>query len=332
MPYQVDVQPSGHLFHINAEQTVLEAALAEGILLPHSCREGTCGSCKGRVLSGQIDHADSSLEVLTQEEREAGYALFCRAKTRSNLQLNVPEVTELKGITIQKIAGRVKELEQINDDVVIVRLLLPPTMPFTYFPGQYIEVILKDGSRRSYSMATLPSADNQLEWHIRNTGGVFSSYAYKGLKERALLRLEGPFGTFYLRDTNKPMVFVASGTGFAPIKSLLLQLESQNNTRPVCLYWGGRQLQDLYLHAWVIEFARKHTWLTYRPVLSELGESASWQGATGYVHHQVLADFVSLADYEVYACGNPLMVDGARADFVNKRALDEKNFFADAFV
>ncbi len=332
MSYQVDVQPSGHVFSATEDQTILEAALKEGIMLRHSCREGTCGTCKGKVLSGQVDHADTDLAVLSQAERDEGYALFCRAKTSSDLQVYAPEVSDLKGISIQKTAARVASLERVSDDVVIVQLALPPTMPFNYFPGQYAEVILKDGSRRSYSMASLPGADSQLEWHIRNTGGVFSAFAYNDLKERALLRLEGPFGTFYLRDTAKPMVFLASGTGFAPIKGLLTQLEQQQNTRPVSMYWGGRKLSDLYMHQWMKDFAAKHTWVTYTPVLSETTASDNWDGATGYVHNQVLADFDSLADYEVYACGNPLMVDSAKDDFIAKRALNEENFFADAFV
>lgn len=332
MSYKVDVQPSGQVFEVAEDQTLLEAALAEGMMLRHSCREGTCGTCKGKVLAGQVDHADSDLEVLTQAERDEGFALFCRAKACSDLQIHAPEVTELKGISIQKTAARVGSIDRISDDVAIVRLNLPPTMPFNYFPGQYAEVILKDGSRRSYSMATVPGESNQLEWHIRNTGGTFSRFVYDDLKEKTLLRLEGPFGTFYLRDTDKPMVFVASGTGFAPIKALLEQLAAQNNTRPVSMYWGGRQLKDLYMHQWVVDFAKNHDWLTYTPVLSEVADSDTWDGATGYVHHQVLADFSDLSGYEVYACGNPLMVDSARKDFTEQRGLDEENFFADAFV
>ncbi|GAA5091041.1 CDP-6-deoxy-delta-3,4-glucoseen reductase [Paenalcaligenes hermetiae] len=332
MSYKVDVQPSGQVFEVAEDQTLLEAALAEGMMLRHSCREGTCGTCKGKVLAGQVDHADSDLEVLTQAERDEGFALFCRAKACSDLQIHAPEVTELKGISIQKTAARVGSIDRISDDVAIVRLNLPPTMPFNYFPGQYAEVILKDGSRRSYSMATVPGESNQLEWHIRNTGGTFSRFVYDDLKEKTLLRLEGPFGTFYLRDTDKPMVFVASGTGFAPIKALLEQLAAQNNTRPVSMYWGGRQLKDLYMHQWVVDFAKNHDWLTYTPVLSEVADGDIWDGATGYVHHQVLSDFSDLSGYEVYACGNPLMVDSARKDFTEQRGLDEENFFADAFV
>lgn len=332
MSYKVNVQPSGQEFEVTAEQTVLEGALAEGLMLRHSCREGTCGTCKGQVLAGQIDHADSDVNVLTQAEREAGLALFCRAKAYSDLEIHAPEVTELRGISIQKTAARVASIERCSADVAIVRLQLPPTMPFRYFPGQYVEVILKDGSRRSYSMATIPQENNQLEWHIRNTGGNFSRYVYEELKEKTLLRLEGPFGTFYLRDTERPIVCIASGTGFAPIKALLEQLVLQNTPRPVYLYWGGRQLCDLYQHEWVTDFAAHHPWFKYMPVLSEQDASSGWDGATGFVHAQVMRDFNNLSAYEVYACGNPLMVDSARKDLVDKCALAPDNFFADAFV
>lgn len=332
MSYQVDVQPANMTFEITEDQTVLEAALVDGVMLPHSCREGTCGTCKGKVLAGQIDHADTDLDVLTQAERDEGYALFCRAKACSDISLFVPEVSELKGITIQKTAARVCAIERISHDVTILLLQLPPTSTFNYFPGQYAEVILKDGSRRSYSMATVPSEKNQLEWHIRNTGGTFSQLAYNELKERTLLRLEGPYGSFYLRDTEAPMVFIASGTGFAPIKALLEQLAVQGNSRPVALYWGGRQLSDLYMDDWVRGFVAQHNWVTYIPVLSEPSVDDGWTGAVGFVHQQVLNDYDSLVDYEVYACGNPLMVNAAQEDLINQRQLKVECFFADAFV
>ncbi len=332
MSYKVTVQPSGQVFEASADQTLLDASLAEGMMLRHSCREGTCGTCKGQVVIGQIDHAESDLAVLTQAERNAGLALFCRAKACSDLEIYAPEVTELRGISIQKTAARVASIERCSADVAIVRLQLPPAVPFHYFPGQYTEVILKDGSRRSYSMATVPQENNQLEWHIRNTGGAFSRYVYEELKEKILLRLEGPFGTFYLRDTQRPIVCVASGTGFAPIKALLEQLVLQNTQRSVHLYWGGRQLSDLYMHDWVTHFAAQYPWFTYIPVLSEESEETGWDGATGFVHTQVVKDFSDLSDYEAYVCGNPRMVESARKDFIEKCALDEASFFADAFI
>lgn len=334
MTYHVDIQPAGQQFDLDASKTILDGALADGLMLKHSCREGTCGSCKGRVVSGSVDHANSSFEVLSEEERAEGLALFCCAKATSDLVIDAPEVTELRGISIQQMAARVASIEKVADDVMIVRLMLPPTVTFNYYPGQYAQVLLKDGSRRSYSMATRSTVDNQLEWHIRHMpGGSFSGYVFNTLKPREMFRLEGPYGSFYLRDNESPMIFLASGTGFAPIKALLEQLREQgNNTRPVYLYWGGRQRKDLYHHEQLLEWQAELSWLNYIPVLSEPSDVCQWQGACGFVHRQVLADFASLKRFEVYACGAPIVVDSARRDFVEQRELLETNFYADAFV
>jgi CDP-4-dehydro-6-deoxyglucose reductase len=334
MTYQVDIQPSGQTFALDANKTILDGALADGLMLKHSCREGTCGSCKGKVVSGEVDHANSPLDVLSEEERAAGLALFCCAKATSDLVIDAPEVTELRGISIRQTAARVSSIEKVADDVMIVRLMLPPNATFKYYPGQYAQVLLKDGSRRSYSMATRSLVDNQLEWHIRHMpGGSFTGHVFNALKPRELLRLEGPYGTFYLRDSDRPIIFLASGTGFAPIKALLEQLREQdNNTRPVYFYWGGRQSADLYQHEQLLNWAAEWSWLNYIPVLSQPTAACEWTGASGFVHQQVLTDFASLKCFEVYACGAPIVVDSARRDFVALRELDEANFFADTFV
>lgn len=332
MTYEVEVLPSGLKFTVQKGQTLLQGALSEGIMLLHSCREGTCGTCKGTVVKGEIDHGNSDLDILSEQERTEGAALFCQAKPESDLTIHAPEVSELKGISVQKTAARLIAKEKISQDVVILNLALPPAINFNYYPGQYIEIILKNGATRSYSMANLPSEQNLLQLHIRNTGGLFSSFAYDELEPRTLLRIEGPFGSFYLRDSERPMVFLASGTGFAPIKALLKQLASSNNKRPVHMYWGGRVLKDLYMHDWMQDFAQQHSWVRYTPVLSEQGQNEGWAGATGLVHQQVLQDFSDLSEFEVYACGNPLMVDAAREDFVLKAKLAQGRFFADAFI
>ncbi|MEN0106455.1 MAG: FAD-binding oxidoreductase, partial [Pseudomonas sp.] len=230
-------------------------------------------------------------------------------------------------------AARVAGIDTVSHDVAIVRLALPPGASFAYYPGQYADVLLKDGSRRSYSMARRSTQDNQLEFHIRHKpGGVFSSYVFDGLAPRTLLRLEGPFGSFYLRDSERPMVLLASGTGFAPIQALLEQLCEQGNQRPAYLYWGGRVRADLYADAALQGLAREHDWFHYRPVLSEPTQACAWQGATGFVHLQVMEEFASLADFEVYACGAPVVVDSARRDYVEQLQLPPERFYADAFV
>lgn len=335
MTFQVNIQPSGQQYVLDADKTILDGALADGLMLKHSCREGTCGSCKCKVASGSVDHADSPLEVLSEAERAEGMVLTCRARATSDLVIDAPEVGELRGICVQETAARIGAIDKVSDDVAVVRLMLPPSGPeFRYYPGQYIDVQLKDGSRRSYSMATRVPVDNQLELHIRHMpGGKFSGYVFEAMKPREMVRVSGPYGSFYLRDSERPMVFLASGTGFAPIKALLEQLREQGaNTRPVHLYWGGRRRKDLYQHNELLAMAAELSWLEYIPVLSEPSNECDWQGATGFVHLQVLADFVSLENFEVYACGAPVMVDSARRDFVAQRQLAEERFFADAFV
>lgn len=333
MGHQIQILPVNLSCPVIDGQTVLDAALADGLMLKHSCRTGTCGSCKGRVLSGEVDHADSPLEVLSEAERTQGLALFCCARARSDLVIDAPEVTELRGIGIQQMGTRVASIDKVSHDVAVLRLMLAPGSTFNYYPGQYLQVLLKDGGRRSYSMATGAARDNQLELHIRHMpGGVFSEHVFNSLQPKAILRMEGPFGSFYLRDNERPMIFLASGTGFAPIQALLEQLQEQGNRRPVYLYWGGRQRADLYRHEELLALETQLAWLRYTPVLSEPREECDWKGATGFVHRQVINDFKSLRDFDVYACGAPIVVNSARRDYVAELDLDEDRFFADAFV
>ena len=333
MNYEVKIQPSGQRYALAEHLSILDGALADGLMLKHSCREGTCGSCKGKLLKGEVDHGDSPLDVLSEQERIEGLVLFCCARAKSDLVIDAPEVTELRGISIQQTAARLMSLDKVSHDVAVLRLTLPPDHRFRYLPGQYVQVQLKDGGVRSYSMATAAPRDNQLELHIRHMpGGLFSSFVFDGLKPRAMLRLEGPYGSFFLRDTTAPMVFLASGTGFAPIQALLEQLREQGNTRPVYLYWGGRRREDLYRHEQLLQWAAELPWLSYTPVLSDASEECDWQGATGFVHQQVLRDFRSLRDFEVYACGAPIVVDSARRDYTEQLGLPLESFFADAFV
>lgn len=333
MSFNVTIEPSGHTFESDPSQSILDAALAEGWMLKHSCRSGTCGSCKGQVLSGEVDHAESPFDVLSQTEREGGLALFCCARPRSALVIDAPEVTEFKGISVQQIAARVATIDKVSDDVAIVRLMLPPEHTFRYLPGQYVQVLLKNGQRRSYSMATSVLRDNQLEWHVRHMpNGTFSGHVFGALKPRDLLRLEGPFGGFFLRESDRPIIFLASGTGFSPIQALLEQLVEQGNRRPVYLYWGGRRRADLYSHEQLVAMEGKLSWLRYTPVLSEPGPACDWQGAVGFVHKAVIKDFASLRDFEVYACGAPIVVDSARTEYTIERGLDPNCYFADAFV
>jgi CDP-4-dehydro-6-deoxyglucose reductase len=216
-------------------------------------------------------------------------------------------------------------------------LQLPATDTFAYHAGQYVEFLLRDGSRRSYSMANAPHTQlNQarLELHLRHMpGGLFTDQVFSTLKEKDILRVEGPFGSFYLReDSQKPMVLLASGTGFAPIKALIEHMQHKGITRPVSLYWGGRRPADLYMHDWVVAQAAQMPHLRYIPVVSNALPEDAWSGRTGFVHQAVVQDTPDLSGHEVYACGAPIVIESAQRDYVQSHGLPAEAFFADSFT
>lgn len=334
MSYRIIVQPSGHQFTVLPDETILEAALREGIGLPYGCRNGMCGSCKGTVLAGELDYGSYKETALKPEEKAAGKALFCRAKPRSDMTLQAKEVGSAKDIMIKTLPCRVESLEKRADDVMIVKIKLPATERLQFLAGQYIEFLLKDGKTRSYSLATPPHDDALLELHIRHMpGGLFSDQVFSTLKVRDILRLKGPLGSFFIReDSDKPMIFVAGGTGFAPIKGMLEHAFATHMDREMVLYWGVRARKDLYIAELPVQWQHEHPHFTFIPVLSNPAPDDAWQGRTGYVHEAVLADFADLSGYQVYACGAPVMVDSAHGAFTAHRGLAEEDFFADSFV
>jgi CDP-4-dehydro-6-deoxyglucose reductase, E3 len=334
MPRQVTIQPSGHQYQVPDDETVLKAALAEGFNLPYGCRNGACGSCKGKILEGRVDYGHYTESVLSELEKNAGYALFCCAKPLTDLVIEVREIHANKDIVVKKLPCRVAKLERVTDDVVLLHLKLPASERLQFLAGQYVEIIMKDGQRRSFSMANAPHDDEFMQLHVRFVqGGSFTTQVFNTMKERDILRFEGPLGSFYLReDSPKPIVFVASGTGFAPIKSILEYAFRKGIERPMTLYWGGRRPQDLYLSALAEQWARDHPNFTYVPVISDGLPEDAWTGRTGFVHRAVMEDFPDLSAHQVYACGVPIMVDSARADFTQKCGLSLDEFFADSFT
>jgi CDP-4-dehydro-6-deoxyglucose reductase len=334
MPYQVTIQPSGHQFNVNDDETILEAALREGFSLPYGCRNGACGSCKGKVLSGQLDYGAHSPTALKDEEKAQGRALFCRAKPLSDLTIEAKEIGATKDIVVKTLPCRVEKLEKLADDVMRVKIKLPANERLQFLAGQYIDFQLKGGKARSYSLANPPHDDALLELHIRHVpGGLFSDQVFSTLKERDILRLKGPLGSFFIReDSDKPMIFIAGGTGFAPIKGMLEHAFAAHMDREMVLYWGVRSLKDLYLAELPQQWLAERPNFSFIPVLSNPEPGDQWQGRTGYVHEAVLADFADLSGYQVYACGAPIMVDSARDAFEHTRGLPEDEFFADAFV
>ncbi len=338
MSFKVTVHPSNHEFPVDNGQSVLDAALAAGIVLPYSCRNGACSTCKGKVVSGSYEAGASPAQILSPEELAEGYTLFCQARPTSDLLIEAHEIRMASDIQIRKMPSRVMELEQFGSDVMVIKLQLPATDPFRYYAGQYLEFILKDGRRRSYSMANPPVENNLIELHIRHTpGGVFTDHVFgegaTKMKVREILRVEGPFGSFFLReDSDKPIVFLASGTGFAPVKAIVERMIAHGNQRKAVLYWGGRRPADLYMHDLAQEWSNTLPNFSYIPVISEAQPEDNWTGRTGFVHQAVLEDIPDLSAYQVYACGAPIMVDSARKDFTHLHGLPEDDFFADAFT
>ena len=333
MAHQVTVQPSGHVFEVPEGETVLAAALNAGFHLPYGCRNGACGSCKGKLLGGEIDYGRYQHTALSDDERAAGYALFCVAKPHSDLVIEVRSIGAVKDIVVKKLPCRVHKLERVADDVIVLRLKLPANERLQFLAGQYIEFILKDGSRRSFSMANAPHDDEFLQLHVRHVpGGSFTDHVFGAMKERDILRFEGPLGSFFLREADKPILFVASGTGFAPIKSIVEDAFRKGIERPMSLYWGARRPKDLYLSELPERWVAEHPNFRYVPVISDALPEDGWTGRTGFVHRAVMDDFADLSDYQVYACGVPVMVEAARRDFTHERKLPIDEFYADSFT
>ena len=338
MPFSVTVEPSGHHFDVGDDETVLSAALRAGVGLPYGCRNGACGSCKGRVVDGRVRHDPHQASALSAEEEARGYALFCSAHPESDLVLQVREVRGVGEIPIKKLPARVASLTRVAPDVAVMRLQLPANERLQYLPGQYVEILMKDGRRRSYSMAGAPGLAEQVELHIRHLpGGAFSDHVFGAgatrMKERDILRFEGPFGSFFLRDdSTKPIVLLASGTGFAPIKAIVEHAVLKQIERPMTLYWGGRRPHDLYMDALAREWETALPSFRYVPVVSEATDADGWRGRTGFVHRAVMDDIADLSRHQVYACGAPVVVDAARRDYVGERGLPADEFFADAFT
>ncbi len=337
MTFTITVQPSGRTFQTEVDETLLGAAIRQGIGLPYGCRDGACGSCKSRLLDGRVTHGTHQQKALSTLEEAQGLVLTCCAVPHSDVVLEARMVPGAGEFPVRKMPCRVIGVTKPSADVAILSLQLPANDTLKYHAGQYVEFILRDGARRSYSMANAPhtQADKPaIELHVRHMpGGKFTDHVFAALKEKDILRIEGPFGSFFLRENSaKPIVLLASGTGFAPIKAILEHMEFKGMTRETTLYWGCRSRADLYLHEWAQQLATRLPNLRYVPVLSEAKADEHWAGRTGLVHQAVMQDFASLSEHQVYACGVPIMVDSARRDFVNLCGLPAEEFYADSFT
>lgn len=336
MTYTIKLLPSGHTFEAKEGKKLLDAGLSAGVSLPYGCRMGSCNTCKAHIVSGDFDFGDAHPSYLPESERAKGMALLCQAKACSDLVIEVTELPKL--MPAQTLTAMVKRIEKVAPDVMVVDLRLALHQGLIFAAGQYVDLLLDGGVRRSYSIASVPAAPMttiDLQLHLRHMpGGVFTDRAFAGgLKLRDKLQIEAPLGTFFLReDSDKPIVMLASGTGYAPIRSILLDMARRGIDRPIVLYWGGRRPTDLYAMAEVEQWAAARPNLRFVPVLSEARPEDAWGGRQGFVHRAVLDDFVDLSGHQVYACGAPLMVNAARRDFTGLRGLPEAEFFADSFI
>lgn len=333
MSYRITVRPSQRQFEAGADETILEAALRQGLTLPYGCRDGACGSCKGRLIEGRIAYGKTEPRALSVAEQVTGVALLCCARAETDLVIEA-RIGSANDIPVKTLPARVERLEKLAPDVMEIGLRLPASERLQFLAGQYIDILLKEGRRRSFSIANAPHDDGWLQLHVRHTpGGVFTDQVFSTLKVRDILRFNGPHGSFYLReDSRKPMILLAGGTGFAPIKAIVEHALHENCRRPMYLYWGARAQVDLYLAELPRQWAATHRHLQYVPVLSEPRPEDVWGGRTGLVHQAVMADFPDLSGFQVYACGAPAMIDAARRDFTGRCGLPDEEFFADAFT
>ena len=337
MSFTITLQPAQRSFTVEADEALLPAAIRQGIGLPYGCRDGACGSCKSKLLEGRVVHGPHQLKALSVAEEEAGYILTCCSKPQSDCVVEARNVPGVGEFPVLKLPSRVISIDKPTADVAIVRLQLPANQNLQYRAGQYVEFILRGGDRRSYSMANAPSnlgSPPAIELHIRHMpGGKFTDHVFGVMKERDILRMEGPYGSFFLNEaSDKPMVLLASGTGFAPIKALIEHMQVKGITRPAVLYWGGRRKADLYQHDWCLQMTQQMPHIRYVPVLSEATAEEAWTGRTGFVHQAVMQDFPDLSGHQVYACGAPIVIESAQRDFSALCGLPAEEFLADAFT
>jgi len=329
MKYNARIQPSGTEFSVKDDATILESAIESSIYLEHSCMNGSCGVCKSKLLQGKLkdSSAIASVKGLSDEEISGGYILTCQAIANSDIELEAEFYPELSNIKKSVQPCKVENLSFPDDDIVILKLKLPPTAKFEYLPGQYIQLIVK-GNRRSYSIANAHSSYQGIELHIRKIeNGLFSGFLFNELKLDQLLRLEGPLGSFFVRDGEAPIIFLAGGTGFAPVKAMVEELISRQSRREIYVYWGSSK-ESLFYSDLPEEWVLEKNIVRYVSVLSANND---WNGRKGLVHEAVLEDIKDLGGFEVYASGSSAMIEAARASFISK-GLKASDFHSDAFV
>jgi CDP-4-dehydro-6-deoxyglucose reductase len=320
MKYTISVQPAGVGFQ--SEENLLDDAISQHVPLEHSCRTGDCGVCSAEVISGSVENEDG--EVIS-----CGKVLTCQSKPLSDVVLQANYYPELVNIEVKTIPCKVNSFTLATDDIIVIKLRMPPTAKFDYLPGQYIDLSFK-GVKRSYSIANAKGSGNELELHIRKVeNGAMSDILFNQLKTNQLMRLEGPKGTFFVREDETPIIFMATGTGIAPVKAMVEKLIADGDKRKVDIYWGMQFYKEIYASEFKALIAQ-HDNISLTPVLSrELSTSDEY--CKGYIQHAVADDFETLTNVTVYACGSLKMIEDAK-NLLTSRGLPEESFHSDAFT
>ena len=328
MTFKVTLQPSNNSFDVEEGQSLLDAAINQGIGMPYGCRGGGCGACVSGLVSGEVEYPNGEPPAL--QGRAKTHCVPCMARVKSDLVLEVKEIATTSEIQARLMPCRVQKVEHLAHDVIRLMLKLPEGQRMQFMAGQYLEFILKNGRRRAFSIANAPHDDEFIELHIRHVdGGVFTDWAFEQLEEKTILRIEAPLGSFVLNEeSERPMVFIGGGTGFAPIKGQIEHALKEGVTRPIKLYWGVRSRRDLYLPELPEQWAKEYENVTYVPVLSEPDDD--WEGRSGWVHEAVLADLEDITAYDIYMAGPPVMVKSGRDAFL-EAGVSEDNMFYDSF-
>ena len=331
MTYRVKIETSGHEFNVNKGESIIEASIREGIHLPYGCRNGKCGKCMAKVVQGEVEYTEEP-KALSTADKATGMAILCQAQVKTDLVIESREAETGSDIPVVKLPCRLEALEKLNHDVMYLKLKLPETERMQFLAGQYIDFLLPDGKHRSFSIANAPHNDESIELHIRHIAdGKFTTDVFANMQVKQMFRIEGPHGNFYIREkSTKPIIFMAGGTGFAPIKGMIEHALKIGMERPMHIYWGASAKEDLYMDDIAQKFTKLNPLIRYTPVLSHPSADDEWQGRTGWVHDAILEDISDLSGYEVYAAGPPAMVYAAE-DAFKAAGLEKENYISDAF-
>jgi CDP-4-dehydro-6-deoxyglucose reductase len=328
--FEVTIDGSGKTFQVREGENILVAALRQGVMLPYSCKNGTCGSCKGVLKSGEVHYPFHPPLALEKSDFADGYALMCQAEPIEDLVIQIREIEAVRDLQVRMLPARVLEKTLLADNVVRLQLKLPASQRLQFLAGQYIDVLLSGGKRRAFSIASCPSLENEIELHIRHVeGGDFTGHVFDELKERDILRLEGPQGNFFVRNDqlDRPMIMMGGGTGFAPLKSMIENLIEHGDRRPIHLYWGARTREELYLDELPEKWAREYDHIHYKKAISEPDENDDGASFRGFVHKAVIAEHTDLSGFDVYMSGPPVMIETAKREFGEHGVMEDRLFY-----